>query len=105
VGVFDALFRQARRQDGQYLQLLWLPAARKPGRAGFAIGTKALPRAVDRNRLRRLLRERLRRARPSIESCDVILRLKRGVARAHLPQVADEAGRLLATLSQALPRE
>jgi ribonuclease P protein component len=67
-GEFDALFRRARRKDGRYVQLLWSPAARSPGRVGFAIGTKSLPRAVDRNRIRRMLREVLRIARPAIES-------------------------------------
>ncbi len=80
------------------MQLLWSPAARSPGRVGFAIGTKSLPRAVDRNRIRRMLREVLRNARPAIESYDVILRLKRGAPRAEFTQVAAEAARLLATL-------
>ncbi len=45
------------------------------------IGAKAIPRAVDRNRLRRRLRETLRAARPAVEIYDVIVRVKRAVAR------------------------
>jgi ribonuclease P protein component len=63
------------------------------------IGKKALPLAVDRNRVRRLLREALRRARPGIESYDVILRLKRGCPRHEFRLVAAEAVRLLAPLT------
>jgi ribonuclease P protein component len=36
-----------------------------------------MPLAVDRNRLRRRLREAVRAARPPIESLDVILRQRR----------------------------
>jgi ribonuclease P protein component len=97
-GEFDALFRRALRHDGRYLQLLSSPAARSPGRAGFAIPAKALPRAVDRNRLRRMLREVLRSARPAIESYDVILRLKRGVPRVEFVRCAAEAAQMLASL-------
>jgi ribonuclease P protein component len=79
--------------------LLWSPAARATGRAGFAIGAKALPRAVDRNRIRRMLREVLRNARPAIETYDVILRLKRAAPRAQFPAIAAEAAQMLARLA------
>ena len=38
----------------------------RPGRVGYVIGTKQLPRAVDRNRLRRMLREAIRARRPAL---------------------------------------
>jgi ribonuclease P protein component len=103
-GEFDALFRRARRHEGRHLQLLASPAARSPGRAGFAIPNKALPRAVDRNRLRRMLREALRSARPAIESYDVILRLKRGAPRAQFARIAAEAAQMLASLVGGMGR-
>ena len=65
---------------------------------GYVIGKKALPRAVDRNRVRRVLRVAVAGARPAIEAWDVILRLKRGCARADVPAVAAEAAALLAAL-------
>jgi ribonuclease P protein component len=98
IGEFDALFRRGRRDEGAYLQLVSAAAAQAPGRVGFVIGKKALPLAVDRNRVRRQLREVLRQARPAIEAYDVILRLKRGCPRAEFRQVAAEAARLLAAL-------
>jgi ribonuclease P protein component len=104
VGAFDAVFRAGRRLDAEFVQLLAVPAARSPGRAGLAVGTKALPLAVDRNRVRRLLREALRRARPDIETYDVILRLKRRCPRDQFPRVAAEASALLAALTSARRR-
>ncbi len=69
-----------------------------PGRVGYVIGKKALPHAVDRNRVRRVLREVLRRARPAIEAYDVIVRLMRVCARHEVPAVAAEAAALLNAL-------
>jgi len=101
--VFATLLRTGRRREGHYLQIVSAPAQREIGRAGFVIGRKALPLAVDRNRLRRLLRVTLARSRPAIEAYDVIVRLTRGCARSELPAVAAEAARLLGPLAQARP--
>jgi ribonuclease P protein component len=65
------------------------------------IGKKALPLSVDRNRVRRMLREAVRAARPGIESHDVILRLKRGCPRHEYRLIAAEAERMLAALAAA----
>jgi ribonuclease P protein component len=55
-------------------------------------------RAVDRNRLRRKLRESVRAARPAIEAFDIVLRVKRVVARGDIPAADAESQRLLARL-------
>ncbi len=46
---------------GDYLQLVAAPAARSPGRVGLVIPKRVLPLAVDRNRVRRMLRAAARR--------------------------------------------
>ncbi|MBL0290062.1 MAG: ribonuclease P protein component [Betaproteobacteria bacterium] len=97
-GAYDALFAGGRRRDGAYLQLLSLPAAVAPGRAGYAIPKKLLPLAVDRNRVRRLLREAVRAARPPVCAFDVILRVKRGCPRTEFRALAAEARDLLSAL-------
>jgi ribonuclease P protein component len=74
------------------------PAQRETGRAGFVIGRKVLPLAVDRNRLRRLLRVAVDRARPAIDGRDLILRLTRRCRRDEIGAVAAEGARLLAGL-------
>lgn len=96
--MFDALFRRGQRREGDYLQLVFAPASEPPGKVGYVLGRKALALAVDRNRVRRMLRERVRAARPAIEAFDIIVRLKRRCARAEFRAVADEAARLLAKL-------
>jgi ribonuclease P protein component len=102
-GVFEALLRSGVRRDGEYLQLVSTAAAREYGRAGFVIGRKALPRAVDRNRLRRMLRARMDAARPAIAGYDLIVRLKRRAPRANFGQIAAEGACLLASLTPPAP--
>jgi ribonuclease P protein component len=97
-GAYDALFAAGRRRDGTYVQLLSLPAGVAPGRAGYAIPKKLLPLAVDRNRVRRLLREAVRAARPAVLAFDVILRVRRGCPRGEFRRMRTEAGDLLASL-------
>lgn len=101
IGAFQAVFRAGTRHDARYLQLIAARAAQPPGRVGYVIGRKVMPLAVDRNRLRRCLREMIRGARPALEAFDVILRIKRNVARTEIDLVLGEARQLLARLSEA----
>jgi ribonuclease P protein component len=86
------------RHDARFLQLVAAPAAHDPGRVGYVIGRKAMARAVDRNRLRRRLRENVRAARPQIERFDIILRVRQNVKRDEIPQAVAESRELLARL-------
>ena len=95
------MFQSGQRLDGRFLQLVAAPAAASPGRVGYVIGRKAIPRAVDRNRLRRRLRETLRTARPAIEAYDLIVRVKRAVAPTEIVAAADEGKNLLHALLDA----
>jgi ribonuclease P protein component len=98
IGAFATLFRLGTRCDGRWLQLIAAPARFPVGRIGYVIGRKALPSAVARNRVRRVLREVVRR-RPETAGYDVILRLKSGCERAEVAKVAAEANALLAALA------
>jgi ribonuclease P protein component len=95
---FEAVFRTGQRYDGRFLQLVAAPAAQDPGRVGFIIGRRAIPRAVDRNRLRRRLRVAVVAARPVVSRFDVILRVRQPVARADIESAADEGALLLGRL-------
>jgi ribonuclease P protein component len=100
-GAFEAVFRAGVRRDGRFLQLVSAPATRDVGRVGIVIGRKALPLAVDRNRVRRLLRVRLDASRPAIERYDLVLRLKSRVPREEFTLIAEEARQML----RSLPRD
>jgi ribonuclease P protein component len=92
------VFRTGRRVEGAYLQLIVAPAA-GVGRTGFVIGRKTLARAVDRNRIRRKLREVLRAQRTALSRYDIIVRVKRAGSRAEQEAATAEARRLLETLA------
>ena len=83
------------RVDGRFLQLVAAPAACNPGRVGYIIPRRAIPLAVDRNYLRRCLRETARAARPALERFDVILRVRQPIARADLAAASSEARELM----------
>lgn len=98
-GAFESVFASGRRYDGRYLQLIAVRASEAPGRVGYVIGRKSMPRAVDRNRLRRRLREHVRATRPALVAWDVILRVRRAVARDEVEAAVDEALQLIARLA------
>jgi ribonuclease P protein component len=83
------------------VQLIVAPAGELPGQVGYVIGAKQLPRAVDRNRLRRVLREALRMRRAALSGFDIVLRLRRPCARSEVASVASEAAMLLDRLERA----
>lgn len=97
-GAFESVFETGRRREGTYLQVVYAPARATPGRVGYVIGRKALSRAVDRNRIRRMLRPIVHAARPRLEVYDVIVRLKKACTRAEFDAVAGEARRLIESL-------
>jgi len=99
-GAYDAVFRRGQRSEGQYVQLIAAPATAEVGRAGYVIARKTLPRAVDRNFVRRRFRESVRAQRPALDRFDVILRLKRAADRSEQRAAAHEATLLLTVLLQ-----
>ncbi|TMG99010.1 MAG: ribonuclease P protein component [Betaproteobacteria bacterium] len=101
---FAGLFKAGRRLNGAHLQLLASPAERSVGRVGFVIGKKLLAGAVERNYLRRLLREAVRQRRPALDSFDIVLRLRTPCPPRVLPSLLHEASELLATLTDATDR-
>jgi ribonuclease P protein component len=100
---FAAVFRSGRRFEGGRLQLLAVPTSGSTGRVGYVIGKKLLGRAVDRNRLKRMLRETIRGRRPAIDRFDLIVRLRQPCPVDELAGVAAEAATLLDALAPPGP--
>ena len=99
-GAFEAVFRAGRRVEGLYLTLIVAPAPASGGRTGYIISRKVLPRAVDRNRVRRKLREALRAIPDATAHHDVVLRVTRARSRAEQDAAAKEAARFLAQVAE-----
>ena len=77
-----------------------MPAGGATGRVGFVIGKKLLASAVDRNYLRRILREAVRQQRPAVNAFDIVLRLRNACAPQMLCALSREASELLGTLTE-----
>ncbi len=75
-----------------------MPAPTGAGRVGYVIGKQQLIRAVDRNYVRRMMREAVRHRRPDLRRFDIVVRLRARCARNSLPTLALEAAGLLDAL-------
>ena len=100
-GAFESVLRHGRRFEGLYVQLIVAKAPEAGGRTGYIIGRKVSPRAVDRNRIRRKLREAVRAQGNAIDAHDVVLRVTRARNKAEQDAAALEAARLLTELALA----
>jgi ribonuclease P protein component len=97
------VFRDGTRFEGRQVQIIAMPAARAPGRFGLVVGRKALPRAIDRNRFKRIVRQALRQHREDASRYDLVVRLKAAVRRDGVDAAAHEAVAVLARAFAALP--
>lgn len=68
---YRRVFQGAERFADRYFTLLAAPNGPEP-RLGLAISRRVAPRAVDRNRLKRLLRETFREQRERLPAVDVV---------------------------------
>jgi ribonuclease P protein component len=67
-------------------------------RLGLVVGRRELPRAVDRNRVKRVLRESFRQTQAGLGEVDVVIRLRCRVERRQSRALAAQAGALLKKL-------
>jgi len=74
---FSSVFGFRRAIRGQWLMLHYQPREQPTSgaRLGMVIGKKLLRRAVDRNRVKRCIREGFRLRRTALPACDLIVRL------------------------------
>jgi ribonuclease P protein component len=75
---FSSVFGFRRAIRGKLLMLHYQPCPSNglnEARLGVVVGKKLLKRAVDRNRVKRIIREQFRRERRNLPACDLIVRL------------------------------
>lgn len=74
------------------------PNALEQARIGIITAKKVAPRAVDRNRVKRMVREVFRNWRDRLGGLDVVVRMRRCPTRGSGSQARSELARLLAEL-------
>jgi ribonuclease P protein component len=70
---FRHVFAQPSKSGDSYFTVLARRNGRQPARLGLAISIKCAVRAVDRNRIKRVVRESFRRHRYSLHGVDVVV--------------------------------
>ena len=70
---------QSRRRVADCLEIAVGRNAGEGPRLGFVVGKKNLSGAVDRNALKRIVREAFRECRCELPSCDILIRLRQSL--------------------------
>ena len=73
---FDAIYAKGRRIDDRFFALRVTPNGLPHPRVGLAVAIKTAGNAVERNRLRRLVRETFRLAQHELPSLDIVVAAK-----------------------------
>ncbi len=98
---FDRVYREGKRHFSTNMTVFFLSRTEPPP-AGLRIGltvSRALGGAVDRNRMRRRMREAVRMTRPvNSPAIDVVINPKRLVLKAEFDVVVKEVGRAFETV-------
>lgn len=72
------MLKRGRRVQEKFLTLTVLAGAAEEPRLGLAISARAVPRAVGRNRIKRLARETFRAQRGELPAADLVLQARNG---------------------------
>ncbi|HKW63387.1 MAG TPA: ribonuclease P protein component [Candidatus Acidoferrum sp.] len=100
-GEFDAVYRAGKRRSSSHFTVFFRANEMPQSRFGVSI-KKALGGAVARNRIRRRLREIVRRHRAEIPAgWDIVIHPKSAVAKAPFDALTTDLLRLLQTGTQA----
>lgn len=93
---FRAAFQQGRRFHDRWITAVVTPSTQDSPRLGLAIAKKSVPLAVQRNRIKRTIRESFRLQATQLPNVDIVILSKKGCAdlsNAQLRAVLDQLWR------------
>ena len=99
-GSFGALLRGSRKLRGRLAVIHVGPGRGGISRLGIALTRRLVPRSVDRNLVKRLLRDLFRRHAVKLSGLDCVVALRERFDRAQAPAVLDEIRLLFDQLSR-----
>jgi ribonuclease P protein component len=73
---YRGVFANAQRHADRYFTILVAPCDTGSVRLGLAVSKRSTPRAVDRNRLKRLIRETFRHQRQNLPGADIVVMVR-----------------------------
>jgi ribonuclease P protein component len=99
---FECVYKQGRRHFSSHMTVFYLPQAEGGARVGFTVG-RVLGGAVQRNRIRRRLREAVRLRRSALKGpVDVVINPKKSVLTVEFPVVVEEVSRAFDVIAKKL---
>jgi len=98
---FERVYKQGRRHFAAHMTVFYLPRVEATNlRVGFTVG-RVLGGAVDRNRMKRRLREAVRLQRPeSSLAMDVVINPKKSLLKAGFAEIQQEVARAFAIMQK-----
>ena len=99
---FERVYKQGRRHFSPHMTFFFLPRTEGNACIGFTVG-RILGGAVQRNRIKRRLREAVRLCRSTLEgSVDVVINPKKSVLTLEFAAVLEEMGRAFNLIARKL---
>jgi len=95
---FTAALATGAARTRRHFALFVRPNGLSQARIGIIVSKRVAPRAVDRNRAKRLVRETFRKLRSRLDGIDVLVELRRCPTRQFQAAAAGEISRLLEEL-------
>ena len=87
-----AALRQAERWQGRHFLLRWHTGSERNARLGLAVSRKVSKRAVERNRIKRVVRESFRAERAGLPALDILVIARTSAAGIPNPVLVADLG-------------
>lgn len=100
---YAPVFNQATlRLSNHYLLLLVINTERSNSRLGIVVAKKNIPLAVQRNRIKRILRESFRIRRSSFATIDLVVLVRKGLDRLESRDIRSQIDSLFEEISKKI---
>lgn len=100
---FSSVFNFRKRISGHYLVLHFMPTGMEHARVGVIVGKKIARAAVQRNYMKRVLREIFRHEHQNLGGVDVLIRPQKLFRHENFADVEAEFRHLIRKLSERIP--
>ncbi len=99
---FERVYKQGRRHFSSHMTVFYLRQPEGNARVGFTVG-RVLGGAVERNRIKRRLRETVRQRRAILTGpVDVVINPKKSVLKVEFPILLEEIGRAFDAIARKM---